>query len=723
MDSQNPSSRQITFKVQYGENRDTDLTFVEDEETTVLSIKYHLVLKLDLPIENQCILRKVNQDWIYLRDNETLVFTSDIEHPTAETVAEIQIDLKCLAIKEHLSLFPFADDRKKSFVFPKIRVLPKRYTIENNVIEIGWDEFQRHHALCTLKGFQAMICDKLNTDPNESLLLYIESFKERSFLKNTERWLETLNEYGVREQVLDVYIGVFSQPSNTVQQQSNSSNILRLPFIKVCNTRDEEIAKWYPDSKSCDTVNLMTFIQNELEIPLQNQVLYHAEKKLTRSTNLTSLLITNAYSIDIHVAYKTFPKAPGKELSERSRSHFEELRLQEVRSMTIKDLDTNWTIVENALVVMLNPSAGYGEIVHVISDKLGENFIYDLSKSGKTLYRGLVIEELFYNGGVFSEDIELKCSLNYTKAKPGEDQDCDRRMYGFKKLVIKSLTKVIELDVSTYNTLDKLRRFIESEWGISKRCQVYMTKDRKIGPDSNESLLMLYKHITTEEERKRNALYFNLITLEPKNVTVYLNCPYGERIGMPETVDILETSTVKDLENRLSEMMNIQISVFPRNLPDQYNNDEFSLPKDRVHLFSLISTDVTESLSLRVFRTLKALVHVKCRKCGKDETLEKRVTVKDRLNLIQDVYTIQDVVEFLTRKFQEYRCSSYGFCQRQNLKLSKKDNILNLTSESTLADLPVDYVLNFKTFCNLRSFMRGAFKKEPAPWTCSYTNR
>ena len=160
-------------------------------------------------------------------------------------------------------------------------------------------------------------------------------------------------------------------------------------------------------------------------------------------------------------------------------------------------------------------------------------------------------------------------------------------------------------------------------------------------------------------------------------------------------------------------MTTTQISVFPRNPPDQYNHDEFSLPKEKVHLYSLVRSDVSIALSLRVFRTLKVCIHVKCRKCGKDETIEKRVTVKDNLN------TIQDVIEYLTRKFQEYHCSSYGFCQKQNLKLLKNDDGLLLTVESTLAYLPVDCVLNFKTFCTFKSLMKGTFKKEPKPWTCS----
>ena len=160
------------------------------------------------------------------------------------------------------------------------------------------------------------------------------------------------------------------------------------------------------------------------------------------------------------------------------------------------------------------------------------------------------------------------------------------------------------------------------------------TKDQ----DSNESLLMFYKHNTTEEERNQNALYLSLITLEPKNAKVHLNCPYGEEIGLPETVDILETS-IQDLENMLSEMINTQISVFSRNPPDQYNHDGFSLPKEKVHLYSLVRSDERIALSLRVFRTMKVQIHVKCRKCGKDETIKKRVIVKD------DLITIQDVID------------------------------------------------------------------------------
>uniref|UniRef100_A0A7M5WQJ7 Ubiquitin-like domain-containing protein n=1 Tax=Clytia hemisphaerica TaxID=252671 RepID=A0A7M5WQJ7_9CNID len=721
MNEQKQTHQQIRYNIEIG--NEIEICSLE-ENATIKDMKRCIGVTRHVPMENLVILRKIGDDLKVLMDKDVVC---KIDNKSDS------ITLRCLVIKENRSSPPCAYQMEKTFIFPQIEVLSNHgpwQDTQTNAIKIRYDDFHNNLEICTFTAFKKMIEDRVKIKFDDYLFLYVESSTEKTVITNTFQWMAILNDYGYRAKTLNVKLGKYNSNSsdqNFLGNHVEQSNFLLLPFIKIITTQGKELACWHPNSKNCDSADLMKFIERELKVPIQYQVMYHVmyhgSKKLSQARNLTSLLFSNITStfVEIRLAYKTFSKSHLKlEWDEEIENRFVEMGLQKLRSVEIKDIETNISVAGILHDGVLNPPTSYREIIDTINNKLGQTFVFILyNRSGELLPWKFIFEELFYDksdrSGVeeFIEKVELKSSLiGNPSIKPDERLAYEMRIFGFKKLVIKSLTKVIELDVLIYNTIDKLRRFIESEWKIPKHCQVYMTKDRKIEPDSNESLLTLYEHSTTEEERKQNALYFNLITLEPNNVTVYLNCPYGEKIGMPETVDILETSTVKDLENRLSEMMNIQISVFPRNPPDQYDHDEYSLPKDRVHLYSLFYSGVSTNLHLNAFRSIKAFIHVKCRKCGKNQTLEKQVTIKGKLNAIQDEYTIQDAMDFLTQKYQEYHCSSYGFCQRQNLKLSEKDNILNLTSESTLADLPVDYVLNFKTFCSFNNYIRGAFNKK-----------
>ena len=125
----------------------------------------------------------------------------------------------------------------------------------------------------------------------------------------------------------------------------------------------------------------------------------------------------------------------------------------------------------------------------------------------------------------------------------------------------------------------------------------------KIEIKDHEQILGIFRNFSSEEEKSKKCLYLNLITLEPKDITVSLDCPYGERIGLPSTVRVKETLTIGDLEKSLSEMTACGISLQPRNRP------RCSTPRDQWHLFTI-------QPNFYAYRIMEVHIMTECKNAG-----------------------------------------------------------------------------------------------------------
>ena len=235
---------------------------------------------------------------------------------------------------------------------------------------------------------------------------------------------------------------------------------------------------------------------------------------------------------------------------------------------------------------------------------------------------------------------------------------------GLKTLVIKSITRTVEID-SKFVSIQDVKGYFEVELKIPKHCQVYMHSKRELNDD--EQILGIFQKFASEEEKSKKCLYLNLITLEPNEITVTLDCPYGERIGLPASIRVKETQSVRDLERFLSEMTACGISLQLKEPP------LFSTSKDQWHLFILTP-------KFYAYRTLNVQIQTECKKCRKPETISKQCII------FRGSETVLRNINFIGRQLNQTIHCSCGFGMPVNLKLSIENS--EITKRTELLDTP-----------------------------------
>eukprot|EP00111_Clytia_hemisphaerica_P003271 TCONS_00009332-protein len=341
---------------------------------------------------------------------------------------------------------------------------------------------------------------------------------------------------------------------------------------------------------------------------------------------------------------------------------------------------TNLIIVENILDLVQNPTLKIKDIPNILTNYL-RSLNFGLIDIRMDRYLGTDnTEDMFYSNGVFKEDIELLCTVECS------DDQCLRKhlfeVNGLKTLVIKSLTRVLEID-SKFASLEGVKNHIRQEWNIPSHGQIYMHGNREITKD--ELLIDVFNHFSSEEERSKKCLYLNLIILEPKDITVSLKCPYGERIGLPGTITVKETLTIGDLEETLSNMTGCSISLY------QQEQGWFSMHKDQRRLFEF-------SPSFIAHRTIKLRILVECVKCKKPDIIDEQ-------SIISNHETVHEAMARITNQNGTIQCIC-GFDMPVKMKLSSKNS--EIKERTVLLDTPSDYVLIVRAQPTLITRLRGA---------------
>ena len=165
-----------------------------------------------------------------------------------------------------------------------------------------------------------------------------------------------------------------------------------------------------------------------------------------------------------------------------------------------------------------------------------------------------------------------------------------------------------------------------------------------------------------------------------------LDCPYGDRIGLPSTIRVKETQSVRDLERFLSEMTACGISLQLKEPP------LFSTSKDQWHLFILTP-------KFYAYRTLNVQIQTECKKCRKPETISKQCII------FRGSETVLRNINFIDRQLNRTIHCSCGFGMPVNLKLSIENS--EITKRTELLDIPPGQDLFLRAQPTLVTRMKG----------------
>ena len=111
-----------------------------------------------------------------------------------------------------------------------------------------------------------------------------------------ESWLDELVEASKNGDDFIAYIGLLRQPElESLKFTSNPEiNLCRtFPYINILNTRNETMTRWYPKNDACTTKGLNEFIEIELNVPVDCQVIYYNGDYLNGNKSLLNIMFSN----------------------------------------------------------------------------------------------------------------------------------------------------------------------------------------------------------------------------------------------------------------------------------------------------------------------------------------------------------------------------------------------------------------------------------------------
>ena len=179
--------------------------------------------------------------------------------------------------------------------------------------------------------------------------------------------------------------------------------------VSILNTHGEEITKWFPKNSECTVKGLKSFIETNLFVPVANQVLYHQRRSMDLKFPLLLSLLENDKNSpeEITLAYKTNSTSKMREWALKC---IERYRLQKLNSIRVKDAKYQKTFL-SVPMECLNTYWGYWETE--LTQKIEELYNipyshYDFkSNSSGRIVTGEYVEDLFFLGSKFEENIEL----------------------------------------------------------------------------------------------------------------------------------------------------------------------------------------------------------------------------------------------------------------------------------------------------------------------------
>ena len=558
-----------------------------------------------------------------------------------------------------------------------------------NLIKLNADEITEKSELCTVESIKELFRQHLKSSSSLSsvqMFLFVEIFRTDArssyteIIQNDNEWLaliESCKKANIGN-LVRLGLGVFSHPSVS-SNLPRFGSFAQIPYIEIRNTCGRALTKWYPDNSNCHIAGLQRFVESKLGIPSQLQVFYHDCKMINGHKTLLSLMLKNRNEpgpFIIHLAYKTFPASVGK-LNEAVKSSIQELALQKLQSVRIKDEATHLVVIDNILDFVQNPTIEIKEISDIVTETLRSSISVSIEVN-MDRYSNESIEDMFYSNDEFKESLDLFCKIK------SNDYPCLRKylfeVNGLKTLVVKSLTRTFEIDTK-FQSIEGIKDHFAWEWKIPRHCQVYVHGEREIAED--EQIFEIFRNFSSEEEKLKKCLYLNLITLEPNDITVSLNCPYRERIGLPATIAVKETLTIGDLEKSLSDMTLYDISLHPRKL---------STPEDQLHLFTLPPHFIA-------YRPLEVYILTECIKCRKPDTIIRHLVITNSSE------TVHNLMTQVHHQNQTIHCSC-GFDMPVKFKLSNKNS--EITERTKLLDIPAGQLVILRAQPTLSTRLRGA---------------
>ena len=261
---------------------------------------------------------------------------------------------------------------------------------------------------------------------------------------------------------------------------------------------------------------------------------------------------------------------------------------------------------------------------------------------------------------------------------------------GIKKIILKFLTKVENFEAVHHKDLTSIKDFVENEYCIPKHLQIYMLYNVEI--ISNKTLSETFFNHSSTKDKTEGLLTLNLIVKPPNTLQINLCCPYFRfkvsKIGLPDMIEMVETSTLADVERKLSPY-DVYVSL-PPILPsyDKLSN----LGKENCHLFRVARDGSNpNSVELYVCRRIKIKVH-SCKTC--------RLDVKENVFIVDSASkTIRDFIK------DEYVPQHGLCCQEVDLRMFK-DHPKDITVYSRLIDFPPNVDLNLRAVRSPWRFFR-----------------
>uniref|UniRef100_A0A7M5WQK3 Uncharacterized protein n=1 Tax=Clytia hemisphaerica TaxID=252671 RepID=A0A7M5WQK3_9CNID len=466
--------------------------------------------------------------------------------------------------------------------------------------------------------------------------------------------------------------------------------------INICNTKYAILASWIPKDDQCNLEDLTNFIEDSLQIPSQYQVLYNSEGTVLKHTAQIRNIARGDYDTELVLAYKYFPTWVKGTLSSKVIGAIQNCNLEELRSVSViyKYKGFNKTLIENLLDELKKPECWMEELRQIFFEKYGLS--YRWYKLRHTRYKRLdlneertsvLLEQLFLSSLYyvqFKEDVILELSLE-DKEKMDMYSLFHCRLSGLKKIVLKSLTKVMELDVKVCQSFPRLKKSIEEEWLIPAHLQLYLHHGKEILEE--KSFLDVFIEGATEAEQDDGKLELNLISKTPQNLTVILVLPeYMQDVGIPTEISMPETSSIKDVEKTLTEEISLPISLYTSSQP--YN--ELLYKRERTLLYQLKPLN-EDAIVMYAYRKIHLAIY-SCKKCNSEQ-----VPLVETSFALQGQLTVKDVVHtFIKNQNAEghllYCCDN---TKESQYKLSDM-NSESIKLSTNLIDIPGDSVLSFE---------------------------
>uniref|UniRef100_A0A7M5WW58 Uncharacterized protein n=1 Tax=Clytia hemisphaerica TaxID=252671 RepID=A0A7M5WW58_9CNID len=648
----------------------------------------------ELTSRESCILWKSGcGDYEAYEDDDDLLF---IRNPELKETREIYCVLFSKEGREHEDWsFECYSSRVRTAI-PLKRIQFRLHNIDEHPLMT----YEPNHKRSWLYSFVNLQQKLQHSSGLPSNRLFFYTKVPEIAIESTKSWLEVLASGSYTNEGLNVYVGLFAKEDSRkscLVKDSRISSCRKLPYVSILNS-ESEIIRWFPKSNQCSVIELKHFIEQNLSIPIANQVLYYQNIYLDVTQSIMELLImcneVSPLKIELTYVWK-----PNLSMDEKAIQSIKENCLAKLPSIELRDKRYQLTILKDVFEHVKDTGEWQDGLKRVLESKykLPANWFFFQYRSGLTIpkraLQALIRDDASFKSDLCFDVIALKPIFNVAADSILNEDGYYFKLLGIKNLVLKSLTKTESLDISKYNTMHCISRYFENELKIPKHLQIFMHKKRKIS--ENERLSDIFWYHCSVEEKVEGTLTINLVSKPPPVViTVYLTCPYAARIGLPETLEMKETLTLAEAGTTISNLTPYSVSTtLPEGLLPIGSH---ILARDQYFLYRIVKDKGRYPIELKVTRT----IHIKlypCGHCGVSEVLEPTFTINDV------THTVRDMVKGI--RFLYKTC-----CERAEWRLAKDRQKRDITTDSLLIELPPDFDGSLRGVRSIRRFFRKVVK-------------